>query len=287
MEVNDFDKELKYNLYRSIKEILHPTISKRNISNYKIIINEDLMPLRIFYPKKVSNIENITIYIHGNSSITNCHGKYSKISADMALEYNQLVISFDYENYNNLKLLDLYAKFYETFKYIYLELLENGIPEEKITLIGDSTGTNAINYLLNNMIKDNIKINKQILFYPLVSGEYFGNSNFSSLQDKNVNNNELLKKVATYFSSKVKNKKDLKDENIFALLKKDFSNYPSTLIICGNGDIFLEEARKLNELLMERSSLVEVPFSFHGFLKNNDIDTVKGYHNKIKEFLLK
>ena len=287
MKMNDFDKELKYNLYRNVKEILHPTISKRNISNYKIIINEDLMPLRIFYPKRVSNIENIVIYIHGDAKITNCHGKYSNISADMALEYNQLVISFDYENYNDLKLLDLYSKFYETFKYIYLELLENGITEEKITLIGDSTGTNAVNYLLNNMVKDNIKISKQILFYPLVSGEYFGKSKFSSLQEEHITDKELLKKVSNYFSTKTKYKKDLKDENIFALLKKDFSNYPETLIICGNGDIFLEEAKKLSELLQEKSTLVEIPFAFHGFLKNNDVDMIKDFQNEIKEFLMK
>ncbi len=287
MRANEFDQELKYNLYRNIKEILHPTISKKNISNYKIILNEELLPLRIFYPKKVSNIENIMIYIHGDGLITNCHGKYSNISARAALEYNQLVISFDYENYSNLKLLDLYSKFYETFKYIYNELLNNGIKKENITLVGDSTGTSAVNYIVNNMVKDNIEITKQILFYPLVSGEYFGKSQFSSLQEEKNNNKELLKKVAAYYTTKIKYKKNLKDENIFALLKKDFSSYPQTLIICGNGDIFLEEAKKLNELLNDKSNIVEVPFAFHGFLKNDDIDITKDYQNKIKEFLLK
>ena len=50
------EPEEKYKLYRTIKEILHPTISKRNISNYKIVIDEDLLLLRVFYPKKVSEI---------------------------------------------------------------------------------------------------------------------------------------------------------------------------------------------------------------------------------------
>lgn len=46
------DREDTYKLYRTVYEIIHPTISKKNISNYKIMIQEDLVPLRIFYPKK-------------------------------------------------------------------------------------------------------------------------------------------------------------------------------------------------------------------------------------------
>ena len=38
----NFDTEKKYRLYRTVYEILHPTISKKNISNYKIIVDENL-----------------------------------------------------------------------------------------------------------------------------------------------------------------------------------------------------------------------------------------------------
>lgn len=62
MRHNEFDDELKYKLYRTVKEILHPTISKRNISNYKIIVDEKLIPVRIFYPKKVTNMNKVIIY---------------------------------------------------------------------------------------------------------------------------------------------------------------------------------------------------------------------------------
>ena len=37
MKHNEFDNETKYRLFRSVKEILHPAISKKNISNYIII----------------------------------------------------------------------------------------------------------------------------------------------------------------------------------------------------------------------------------------------------------
>ena len=48
MKHNEFDNEEKYRLYRTVKDLLHPSISKKNISNYKIIINDDILPLRIF-----------------------------------------------------------------------------------------------------------------------------------------------------------------------------------------------------------------------------------------------
>ena len=81
MKHNEFDLEEKYKLFRSVKELLHPSISKRNISNYKIVIDEDLLLLRVFYPKKISNIHDVILYIPGEGSITECEGKYSDISS--------------------------------------------------------------------------------------------------------------------------------------------------------------------------------------------------------------
>ena len=105
MKHNEFEKEEKYKLYRTVKEILHPTISKRNISNYKIMIKEELLPVRVFYPKKVSNLEKIMIYIHGESKITKCKEKYSEISQELAKELEQLVISIDYEEKEEINLM--------------------------------------------------------------------------------------------------------------------------------------------------------------------------------------
>ena len=57
--VNSFDQTLKYKLYRTVYEIIHPTISKKNISSYRIVFNDDVLPVRVFYPKKVSNIRGL------------------------------------------------------------------------------------------------------------------------------------------------------------------------------------------------------------------------------------
>ena len=64
---NEFDKEIMYKLFRTVNEILHPTISKKNISDYKIIMDDDILPVRVFYPKKITGIDKVIIYvdIHG------------------------------------------------------------------------------------------------------------------------------------------------------------------------------------------------------------------------------
>ena len=56
---NEFDEEIKYKLFRTVNEILHPTISKKNISDYKIIMDDDILPVRVFYPKKVTSIDKV------------------------------------------------------------------------------------------------------------------------------------------------------------------------------------------------------------------------------------
>lgn len=282
---NDFDQELKYNLYRDIKSIIHPTISKKNISDYRIILKEELLPIRVFYPKRVSNIEKVMLYIHGEGTITDCGGEYSNISSKLAVDYNHLIISLDYENYKDCPLLELYDNFYNTFNYIYQELLSNGIKNENITLIGDSTGASAIIALSSRFAENNIKITREILFYPLVSGEYFGKSTCSSFTANTKYAQELLTKISNYYISKIKYKKDLKNSNFFALLKKDFSAFPKTLIICGSTDPLIDEARKLANLLEEKAMLIDVPFATHGFLKNIDSETLAEYDSQVKLFL--
>ena len=52
ININNFEDEDRYNLFRSVGELIHPVISKRNISDYNIILEEYLYPVRVYYPKK-------------------------------------------------------------------------------------------------------------------------------------------------------------------------------------------------------------------------------------------
>lgn len=275
---NTFDKELRYKLYRTVREILHPTISKKNISNYKIILDEELLPVRVFYPQKVSNLESITIFIPGDEKITNCPGEYTSILTSFALTYNQLVITIDYENIKKEQLNSLYQKVEKTLVYLLNELIINNIKEDNITLAGDSTGASLILYLESKLKKQL----KEILFYPITSGDYFKETKYSSLESGKLDY-DLLPKITNYYQKRI-SQEEINSPNYFYLKNKENKITAKTLIICGGVDPLIDEARNLNNFI-PNSRLIEVPFTGHGFLRSKDRDLIKEYQLKITEFL--
>ena len=283
MRHNEFDDELKYKLFRSVKEILHPTISKKNISDYKIIVNEKLIPVRIFYPKKISHMDKVIIFIHGNGDITKCDGKYSDISSYFSKELEQLVISIDYEDLKEEYIEDIYKEIYKTFKYIYSGLIEE-IDKDNIILFGDSTGGAAVLYINNQMIKDDIKISKEILFYPVLSGEYFGKTKYKSIKDKTFDI-ELINNLKNYYSKKLKNIKNRSNYQYFQLKSKEEREYPNMLLLCGNIDPLIDENREFSN--NKNVELKEITFASHGFLGTKDKEIKKDYTNHVIRFVNK
>lgn len=160
---NNFDRVERYKLYRSVKEIIHPTISKKNISRYIIVLKEELYPVRIFYPEKVTNIDKIMFFIHGNKEITKM--QYATCCTEIALKTESLVICIDYEETDEKEQV---LKCFETIKYILNELKKLKIENLKITLSGDSTGANMV-LSINEMLKDNENKYRKLLFYPVLT----------------------------------------------------------------------------------------------------------------------
>jgi acetyl esterase/lipase len=284
MNNNEFDNEFKYKLYRKVNEILHPTISKKNISNYKIILEEELMPIRVFYPIKVTNINKVIIFIHGSAKVTNCMNEYSNICKQISLNTGMLVIGLEYEELkHNYK--DMYNNIYNIVKYLYNELLSNNIKEENISLMGDSTGCNiitGINYLNNN----EIAIQKEILFYPTISLEYFGKTKYQSITSNASFNINLLSNLKTYYET-ISYKKDLKDKLLNPLKLDNYNNIPTTLIFTGNIDILKDEAHAYFEKLSPTKNNVikDIPFAAHGFLKQIDKEIEEEVYTEINNFL--
>lgn len=276
----EFEKEEKYKLYRSVREILHPTISKKNISNYKIIVEDEYIPLRVAYPKKVSNIQNIIIFIHGNSKITECEEKYTEISTNLAKELEQLVISIDYdEEEKNLE--KSYNDIYNTIKYVYKELLRIDIKKENITILGDSTGASIILGLLDRINKE-LEAEKLILLYPVLSGEYFKKSKYASINNNTMVNHDLVKNLKNYYKSRI-NPED-KNDQFFNLKSTKKIAYPRTLVISGNVDPLVDETIDFKN----KSDNIEVsiiPFAYHGFLNTKDKEIIKEYLSIMKKFI--
>ena len=275
MKQNEFELEEKYKLFRSVKELLHPTIPKRNISNYKIIVDENLLLLRVFYPKKVSNIKEVIIYIPGEGEITNCEGMYSDICSHLSKELDELVISIDYEK---IVLEELHDKIYETFKYIYDGLRKEGIETKDISIMGDSTGANILLNLVSRMNKDKVEVGKQVLFYPVLSGEYNGKTKYNSIIENTSVNYDLIDKLNRYYKTS--------KEEIFPLKWKEKVTFPKTLLLSGNVDPLIDEAKDFAD--QNRNIQLEiVDFAYHGFLNTKDKEIIKEYTTALKKFMNK
>ena len=244
---NEFDGEIKYKLFRTVNEILHPTISKKNISDYKIIVDEHILPVRVFYPKQVTDINKVIIYVHGDGEVTNCLEKYSDICKNFAIKTNCLVIAIEYDDIND-SYLKIVEEINKTIKYLYDKLLINNILEDNIILMSDSTGCH-----LTSLIKD-IPIRKRLLFYPVLRAFYTKNN--MKNEDFNIG---LVERINKYF----------KKYNVLDDASVEDEYLDKALVIVGKVDMLVDDIKKfIGE--SDKIKCEEVAFSSHGFL--NDMD---------------
>ena len=255
----EFDKEERYKLYRRVKDLTHPTISKKNISEYKIVLEEDLFPVRVFYPNKVSNLDEVVIDIPGDGRITNCLSKYTDIYSELAISIDKLIIAIDYfeEEYNEKKII-------KTAKYIYEELSKLN---KKIHLFGDSNGgTLAI-----KASEELSGIEKLVLLYPLTSGDYTKKSKYESIIRNFDIHNEVMDNISAYSNKYLQSALPAKET------KKNM------LILVGSLDPVLDENAEYAKNCNGNIHVLE--FASHGFMNTTDISIKKDYMDKIKEFL--
>ena len=186
----------KYRLYRSLYDILNPTISRKNISNYNIVINKDILPIEVYYPKKNIKISNIIIYIPSSNDTNNLY-------SDLAINTNNLVIVLNYDdNKDNC---------YNTIKYIYDNVKD--IITDNITIMTDTEGSDIEEYIIDKSYKTNdFKISKTILLEPTIS------------LNENIINNSLI------VINKDSNNKVLNNYNLTEVYLNDFFNGNSTIL---------------------------------------------------------
>lgn len=186
----------KYRLYRSLYDILNPTISRKNISNYNIVINKDILPIEVYYPRKNIKISNIIIYIPSSDDTNNLY-------SDLAINTNNLVIVLNYDdNKDNC---------YNTIKYIYDNVKD--IITDNITIMTDKEGSDIEEYIIDKSYKTNdFKISKAILLEPTIS------------LNENIINNSLI------VINKDSNNKVLNNYNLTEVYLNDFFNGNSTIL---------------------------------------------------------
>lgn len=263
---SEFDSEIKYKLFRTVNEILHPTISKKNISDYRITLDEDVLPVRVFYPKKVTNIEKVIIYIHGDGVVSNCMEEYSKICKNFAVLSNSLIIAIEYDEVKK-EYSEIIKEITNTIKYLYDKLIINNIVEENITVMSDSTGCFILNQI--NKVNKDIPIRKELLFYPVLKTNY----KKSDLKNEDFNIG-LIERINDYF-------KDIKEEENLII---DNDNLDKVLVLVGNVDMLCDEIVNIcND--SKKTNCIQVPFSGHGFLNDMDKELENEVFNAVNKFI--
>ncbi len=278
--IDNFGTEDTYKLYRTVYEIIHPTISKKNISNYKIIVEESLTPLRIFYPQKISKLEKAIIYVPGRNWIVNGIKSYNDVCLELVTKLDTIIIALDYELQEH-EYDKTVNTCYNTLKYLVKGLNEAGIEKEKITVIGDSIGASIIANI--SMIQQD-DFPKQVLLYPVLNLAFDTSEKDSSL----IQNNKLDSSTLSHlklFSQKYINKKYSSP-----LKCQDHQNWPTTLIITGDIDPVRDEGIMLGDLLKQASKknkTINLKFAPHGFLNHKDEETIEECIKEIQSFIIK
>lgn len=272
----------KYKLYRTVHDLLHPTISKKNISNYKVVLDDKLLPVVVFYPDKMSNSKSIILYVVGDGKVNGCFGKYSDICKNLAKKTNSIVLAIDYFD-GTIKYPTVVNKITKVIKYLYEEFSNDGVDTSNIILMSDSVGCKIMGSVIVKLIDKRININKSIMFYPVVRDNYNNykwNESLMSVNfnlDKNVNNY-----LCKYFP------KD-KEVNCDLLELAYYKGFPKSLIVTGDMDIFKDDGELFfNNLISnnEGSKYFNIKFAAHGFLSSNDEEIMFETYKAINDFIL-
>lgn len=279
---DNFGEVKKYKLYRNVYEIIHPTISKKNISNYKVVFDDKLLPVLVFYPKKVSNINSAIIYIVGDGNVSGSYGKYEEICKRVARESDRLVIAIDYFGEKG-KYPSVVNKVFKVVKYLYDELGENNISSDKITLMGDSTGCKILGSVVLKLLSRKIDVNKIMMFYPVVRDSYNEYEWNEACLSVNFN---LDKKIEGYLNRNIPKKDDYSCDLMEMIYTK---NFPKTLIATGDMDILRDDGHLLAEKLLmnnEENRYLNIKFASHGFLSCNDEEITMKAFKEISDFVM-
>ena len=164
-------------LYRNVHDILHPSISRKNISQYKIILKDKIPTVSVFYPEIDAKLDKVAIYIHGDEVLPNFYEEF-------AARTGMIVLLINYSGNN------VFEDSAKVGKYLYDELNKCGI--DNVILIGDFTGSDVILELSEKTDDLWYKDIRKILLSPTVV----------DLSKYNINNALVLSNNEEQISSK-------------------------------------------------------------------------------------
>ena len=276
MKKSSFSEENKYKLYRSVYDIIHPSISKKNISNYKIILDDNISPIRVFYPEKITINTSVIIFIPSSINLINNDVNYSKICKELSNKTNSIILGIDYNSSSENKFPNGLDECYEVVEYLYNALKKNNLDENNIILMGDSLGANIITKIINKGRKNKIYIKKAILVSLIVDK--------TDEIEKNKVNIIQLNKFKDFFTKYI----DDKGVYNFPIDENNYEEYPEILLFVGAADPLYTKVISYYDKLKNNKvkiNLNKITFADHNVLGNDDQDIKDELYKNILEFL--
>lgn len=134
-------------LYRNLYEIVHPSISRRNITEYQIVLDENVLPIQVFYPGVEVEIKTMILYLPGEM-------RDDSFYEELAKQMNSTVLLLEFLESDEEK------RYEKTIHYIWDELKRYSI-HDNLSFMADGIGC----HILNEM--DGFCLSKKVYLSPL------------------------------------------------------------------------------------------------------------------------
>lgn len=261
--INKISKiDIDYKKERVLKKIISNDKNIKYIDTF-ILVNDHNVKIRLFIPKVINQT---IVYFHGGGFVTGDIHTYSKTCDDLANNTNSLVISVDYRLAPEYPFPNGLIDCYNVTKYLYSS--DSFLDNKNIIIMGDSAGGNlasVVSILASE--KNEFKIKKQILLYPLTYHIHDEDSIFNSIKE---NGNDYIltnKRINDYLNLYVKDKKYLKSKYVSPLNADNLNNQPETLIITASLDPLRDEGEAYGNKLIKFNNKVKMYRidNIHGF----------------------
>lgn len=277
-------------LYRMVDTIIHYDFFSFLVKkkDYKITINDNIMNVRVFFPKKKYKTKKAIIYYHGGGFVSGGINSYSRLCRRIVKDFNSIVILPEYRLAPEYKfpipLNDAYM-FFEN-------LVQNDILNlhlEKYILMGDFTGANicvGVSYLANN---NKLNISKQILLYPMTNYKYEDYKIFKSLTTYKTGYGLTVDKMNSFIDYYLPSNDERRNPLFAPLLYKNLKHQPKTLIVTAASDLLRDEGEAFKEKLKEDKVVVRykcIDNAYHGFYNKKFNNKAISEANKIIEKFL-
>lgn len=260
-----------------------------NLLDYKIIVGDREIPVRIFRPKEQERLR-VLVFFHGGGWVTGDIDTYTKMCAKMAEQTKHTVISVDYLLAPENPFPAGIEECYHVSKELFLNQEVLRCDPKDITLIGDSAGGNLA-AAVSLMARDRGEFlpAKQILIYPATYNDHSANSPFPSIRENGTDYILTSKRIEDYMDLYIQNEDDRYSPYVAPLLAKDLSDQPRTLIITAEYDPLRDEGETYGMRLREYDNEVRIHRindALHGFfLLPGNKDHIDESYKMINAFL--